>query len=377
MKRWFIPFLVLVFVVLGGVLRFYRLDHNPPSLSWDEAAVGYNAFTIANWSRDEWGVRFPLVFESFEDYKHPVHIYVTALFVKLFGISDFVVRLPTAFLGVMNIILIYLVGATVFKKKLVGLFSAGAMAFSPYAIQFSRFNHELNFVLFFFLLGTYFFYLGIEKNKKILPFAFLSFGLTLLTYHSAKVVVPPLVLCLVWLYRKELLVDKTRFLVNLTPLLFSILVIVVTPQLLGLARAKQTSFSRVEVEKTSFFQITHSQLLGQLEIVGKQYVWHFLPKFLFLTGDKNSRHSTQIVGEFYKTEIPFIVIGLVLVVYQAVARKRRKALLLLLWVLISPLPSALVNEAPHAARAMFMLPSLILLFGSKESWWLLYCFWWR
>ena len=119
MKRWFIPFLVLVFVVLGGVLRFYRLDHNPPSLSWDEAAVGYNAFTIANWSRDEWGVRFPLVFESFEDYKHPVHIYVTALFVKLFGISDFVVRLPTAFLGVMNIILIYLVGATVFKKKLV------------------------------------------------------------------------------------------------------------------------------------------------------------------------------------------------------------------------------------------------------------------
>ena len=363
MKRYLVPFILLPLVILGGILRLYRLDRNPPSLSWDETAVGYNAFTIANWGRDEWGFKFPLVFKSFEDYKHPVHIYITALFVKFFGVGDFVVRLPAALLGMVNIVLIYLVGVSLSKKKLVGLFSAGAMTFSPYAIQFSRLNHELNFVIFFFLLGVYFFYLGIEKNKKFLPFAFLSFGVTLLTYHSAKVVALPLVLWLMFLHREELLRNKRYFLISLVPCLFTVLVVATNPQLLGLARARQTSFSNEEVEHTFLYQKTKSLLVGRVEIVSKQYLSHFSPRYLFSTGDKNSRHSTQVVGEFYKTEAPFILVGLIFVTYQAITKKKRNYLFLLVWILIAPLPSALVNEAPHAARSMFMLPCLILLFG--------------
>src|SRR3989344_8321034 len=88
-----------VIVVFSTALRFYKLDQIPPSLSWDEAAVGYNAYTIANWGKDKWGKSFPLVFKSFEDDKHPVHIYITAFWVKLLGSSDFVTRFPAALFG--------------------------------------------------------------------------------------------------------------------------------------------------------------------------------------------------------------------------------------------------------------------------------------
>ena len=77
-----IKILLLVIILLGAVLRLYKLDLVPPSLNWDEAAVGYNAYTIANSGRDEYGNFFPLYFLSFGEGKNPIHIYFTALSVN-------------------------------------------------------------------------------------------------------------------------------------------------------------------------------------------------------------------------------------------------------------------------------------------------------
>jgi len=52
MKRIYLIILAMI-LVLGAILRFYKLDQIPPSLNWDEVAAGYNAYTIANWGADE------------------------------------------------------------------------------------------------------------------------------------------------------------------------------------------------------------------------------------------------------------------------------------------------------------------------------------
>ena len=78
-------FFLTSIVLLSIFLRFWKLDQIPASLNWVEVAAGYNAYTIANWGADEYGNKFPLVFKSFADDKHPVHIYLTAIVVKLFG----------------------------------------------------------------------------------------------------------------------------------------------------------------------------------------------------------------------------------------------------------------------------------------------------
>lgn len=92
--------LLVVVVFLAFVLRFYQLGSNPPSLYWDEASLGYNAFSIATTLRDEHGEFLPLTrFIAFGDYKAPGYIYAAAAAVKLFGLSELTVRLSSALAG--------------------------------------------------------------------------------------------------------------------------------------------------------------------------------------------------------------------------------------------------------------------------------------
>ena len=59
---------LFIIILLAAFLRIYKLDQVPVSLNWDEAAFGYNAYTIANWGKDEWGDSFPLVLIDNQDY---------------------------------------------------------------------------------------------------------------------------------------------------------------------------------------------------------------------------------------------------------------------------------------------------------------------
>lgn len=350
--------LLVAIVVLSVAARFYKLDSAIPSLNWDESAVGYNAYSIAEFGVDEWGKSFPTVFKSFEDDKHPVHVYLTALSVKILGLSDFSVRFPAALFGVLNVVVIFFLAKLLFDRFLAGLIASFFLAISPYGIHFSHFNHEFNFVIFFFMLGLFCFLKAIKYKKHILiPISFASFGVTLLAYHSAKVVVPPMVMLLLVLYFKDLWKVKKYFFSGIIVLSAFVLIIIFNPALTGMARVNQTSFSSEEVQKTDFYQKTGSELLGRVEITYKQYLFHFTPWYLFETGDKNSRLSPQLTGEFFRIDFVFLLFGVIYLIW-----KRSKASLIIFsWALLAPIPSSLVNEAPHAARAMFMLGSWHLI----------------
>lgn len=353
--------ILLATIILAGFLRFYKLGEIPPSISWDEAAVGYNSWTITHYGKDEWGKFLPIVFKSFEDDKHPVHIYLTAISVGILGLSDFSVRFPAAIFGILNVILLFFLGKQLFKNNLTGLLAVLFLAISPYNLHFSRFNHELNFTIFFFMLGLLLFFRGLERRKNLLLFVSLSFGITLLSYHSAKIVVPPIIFLLVLLYFKDLLKIKKQFLISVLIFIFFTGLMILNPALLGIARAKQTALSKNDLAKTQIYQMTQNEILGSLEIVGKQYLMHFSPQYLFISGDKNPRLSSQSTGEFYKIEALFLIIGFLSLLWM----RSKISVIILFWALFAPIPASLVNEAPHAARAMFMTGSwhLISAFG--------------
>lgn len=358
-KYWQVILLAIILVSSLG-LRTYRLSEVPPSLSWDEAAVGYNAFTIANWGRDEWGKLFPLTFKSFGDDKNPVHFYMTAITVKLFGLSEFSTRVSASIFGVFNVLLMYFLGKRLFKSNIVGITSAFLLALSPYALQFSRFNHELNFALFFFLLGLQLFFYSIEKKSKFLVVSFISFGISILSYHSAKIVVPPLFALLTIMYFKNLLKIKKIFIISIGLFMILISSILVEPALLGMSRIQQTTIGDQEAVTTDLYKKTHNKNLGKLEIMFFHYIVHFSPNYLFISGDPISRHSTGVIGEFYKIEIVFMLIGLI----GILIKRSRLTILLLSWILLAPLPVAPnggLDNGGHAGRAMFLLGSLNLL----------------
>lgn len=347
-------------VILSIITRFYKIGEYPKGFTWDEASVGYNAYTIFHWGKDEYGKILPLAFKSFGDDKNPIHFYLTVPFVGIFGLNEVATRTPAALFGTLNVIVIFFLGRKIFKSNSVGLISALFMCISPFAIQFSRFNHELNFAMFFFLLGTFLFYKGLE-DKRYLAISFFSFGIDLLTYHSAKIVTPILVLLLVILNIKKLLPVKKQLIFSLAIYAFFVSLLFIKPELLGGARLKQNQIDQKEIENTVIYRKTKNDLYGKFEVIAKRYIKYFEPKFLFISGDEIPRHSIQTVGTFYWIDLPFIIIGFFAVLYRFVVKKERNMLFLLAWILIAPIPGAASSIFSHAPRAMFMLGSWTMI----------------
>src|SRR3990167_5675964 len=120
MKRAFLIFLV---VLLAFILRFYNLNSVPPSLYWDEASLGYNAYSILKTARDEHGKLLPITnFAAFGDYKPSGYIYASVPAIAVFGLNEFSVRLPSTFFGVLTVLITYLLTKRLWKNEKIALF---------------------------------------------------------------------------------------------------------------------------------------------------------------------------------------------------------------------------------------------------------------
>lgn len=360
--------LLVLIIILAVVLRLYKLDQTPPAIYWDEAANGYNAYTIANWGRDEWGKILPTSFKSFGDDKNPIHIYLTAIPVKVLGLNEFSTRLPAAVFGVLGVVTIYFLGKAFFGGRVIGLLAAFILAVSPYSLQFSRFNHEAIFTIFFFILGLLLFIKSVKGTPLLLPLAFLSLGITIFTYHSAKIVVPPIILLLVLLYFKDLWKIKKFFILGITCLGVILSLVIINPALLGTARAKQSSIPFEKITETEIYKKTGNELLGRAEVSVQRYLTYFNYEFLFVSGDKIARHSPQGVGEFYKIDSLFLIVGFLLLLIK----RKKEHLVLLFWALLAPLPGSIaggLTETAHAGRSLFIMGSwhLVAAFGYYSS----------
>lgn len=348
---------LIAIIILATFLRIYKLDQVPVSLNWDEASYGYNAYTIANWGKDEWGKSFPLVFTSFHDDKHPIIVYITAIFVKVFDLSDFSARFPTALFGVLNVWLIYLLAKQLFKQNSVALFAALFIAVSPYNIHLSRGLWESNFALFFYMLSLYLFFKALENKPKLFPISFISFGLSFFSVHASKIVVPPTALLLAMLYFKNIFYNKKYFIISLLSIMLLIALTLYDLRILGLSRIGQTKFSNEKIMSTELYKKTNFYYAGLLEIAFSQYKLHFTPEYLFISGDQNPRNSPKKFGEFYMTDALFLIVGLISLLWL----RSKITLIIICWFLLAPFPSSLVAGAPSANRALFMMGSLPLI----------------
>ncbi|EKE13182.1 MAG: Glycosyl transferase family 39 [uncultured bacterium] len=345
-------------VFLGAFLRIYKLDSVPPSLNWDEVAAGYNAYTIANWGADEYGIKMPLVFKSFGDDKHPVHIYITAVFIKIFGLSEFITRLPSAIIGIVAVAAIYFLVTVMFKNKAAGLLSSFFLAVSPYHLQLSRGLWEANFALSFYILGLLMFYLGI-KRKYLFPLSFLSFGLSFFSYHSAKVLIPATIILLLALYAKDFVKNKIWLGISLSVIALFTFLTINNPKILGFARIEQNKIQKTDIENTYLFKKTGNSYLATVEITFNHYKPYFNPKYLFISGDENPRNSVNKFGQFYKVDLILMVAGLI----ALFSARSRSSIILGSWILLAPLPAAFAGGPQNAIRGVFMLGGMTILAG--------------
>ncbi len=385
-------------VVLAAFLRFYQLGINPPSLTWDEAAWGYNAYSLGIDGKDEFGRFLPFNYlESFGDFKPPMYAYLDIIPVKLFGLNEFATRFPSALFGVLTVLLTFFLVKRIFrenhkparnasisvaggsliinhKSEKIALLSALFLAISPWHILLSRAAFEANVASFFIITGVWAFLAGAQDKKWYLIISSVSFALSMYVFNTSRIVSPLLVLILIILFRKKLWELKkqtvTAFIIGLVVFL-PILGFLLTPQA-GLRFKEVNIFSDPQVIKTANQEIANDgnalwskvihnrRLLYSVEYI-KHYFDNLSPNFLFIKGDGNPKFSIQTVGQMYIWDIIFFVGGILFLI-----RKREGNWWLIpLWLLIGIIPAATARETPHALRIETTLPTfqIVVAYG--------------
>ena len=378
MKSINIIIVIIFIIVIAAILRLIALDRFPAGFNADEAAIGYNAYSLLQTGKDEYGTTFPFVFKSFGDFKPGLYFYIVMPFVAILGLNEWAVRIPSALLGIATVILIYFLAKEIFQSKKIGILSAFLLAISPWHIHFSRGGWETNAATFFVTLGVFLFIKGL-KNWKFLFWSTVSFLASMYTYQSPRLIVPVLLIILFFLYRGKLISILRIIELKKTILWVALLVLLTIPLVIqfisgtGSTRFSGLSFlsdtgpiariNELRGEHENLNRLDTKFIHNKLTSYGPEFLGHYLdhfkPDFLFINGDPIIRNKVPETGQFYLTLSLFLAVGLLGLINAKYEHKK----LILAWILIAPAASSMTYQTPHALRALTLVIPLTLVIG--------------
>jgi len=377
MKKHTVSILLGVIIVIAAFIRLVRLEGIPNGLYQDETSIGYNAYSILITGKDEYGRPFPIYFESFGDWKLPVYIYTTVAFVKLFGLSAWAVRLPSALYGILTVGVLYFFVKTFTKNEKLSLVSAFLLAINPWHIHYSRAAFEVSIALFFLLLGTLFLkYFFIDQKRGGLFAGTLCFLVVMYSYNLTRLLAPVL-FCFVGAMlvrnsrrrfgKKEIFVTVLCSFVLLLPIVLTFFTNGGVASAQGTLITSSAYVKAPILELRSYFtsfpqaftKLLFNTYLLTFLVFLKHIVSYFSVDFYFLTGSTHGNHGNGLAGQLYLFELLTIPIGFM------VMKRRYFSFwkLIIGWIGLSILVASLTREAPHATRSFFLVP-MIVIFSS-------------
>lgn len=367
--KW--PIFVL-FLGLGAIFRFAKLDALP-FFDGDEAALGYDAYSLERWGTDEYKNKLPLYFRSTGDFKYPTYVYMSTVWAKLFGLSEFSARFTSAISGMLAIVLIYVIVRKFGGNELLSLTTAAFMAGSAWHIMLSRKALEANLGLTLILLSVACAIVYIkDKKKNYLLFLAIFVVAGFLAYSAVRLFLMVVLGCV--------LVDKRVKNIKLKSVLGLLIgvgiILSIDPQ--SRARASniliwyKDNLPKVQVnidedvhangiaqprEPIWLTRIFHNKPVYIFDEFMKQLVAQFNPNLWLIDAKQEARFSLEKTG--FVTMGEFAAIGLGTI---AIIRSRRQNLrLYMVWILAAIVPSALIIEPPHLVRLVMLIPAVCLL----------------
>lgn len=404
------------YVVLAGILllaaflRLWNLDTLPPGLAHDEAYNGLDALSLLD------GENFPIFYEGWELYalnahegrpvqetqtpiffegnfgREPLHIYLMAISLRLFGATPFALRLVPALAGVLAVYMTYLAAAVLLGRDQrtgdsdryqiwIPLFSAFLMAVFYPAVTYSRIGLR---VMVFVPISTavvYFFWRGIrivdDRLRDEFDQPFTAFNVELGTFTPVWFILAGFFLGLgLYSYAAA----------RMFPFLFFAFVILwfwrdrraISYQWLNMAVMALTAFIvalplLLFFLRYPYFFIFRSRFVanrGSGTYPGQPWLtWlNNIPKvFLGLVwqGETNLRRNLPERPFLDPPQAFLLMLGLIHVVQQ---RLRRHHVFLALWFFTMILPSLLSGDAPHFGRMIGAAPPAAMLAALGAGW---------
>lgn len=348
------------------------LEHTPAYLHDAEVLFGLQAHAIATTAHDLSGRLLPLYFQmqpiGENVWFHPVLVYFTALFLTVVPFSEWSVRLPSAALGTLNVLLLYFLARRIFGRRRDAALSAILLALTPAHFIHSRiamdYLYPVPFVLGWLIALSHY----LEEPRAWILFAATTLlGIAVYTYIASVVMMPVyLVLTLAALWWTSNLSPVTATVAAAGfawPLIPIPLWLAYHPNVV----ADTLSRYRIGANPTRL-----SGAAGRVSLY-----WYFWdPAYLFLTGGyANVVNSTRHAGVFALPLIVPLVAGIRRLVSEPSSTMRR---LILCGFFSAPFAACLAVPEPYAIdRELALLPFgiLIAVFGVVGLWRLRRSFW--
>lgn len=366
-------FFILI-ICIASFLRLYKLDSIPPGLSQDETSIGFNAYSILKTGKDEHGVSYPQNFKAFGEYKLPGHIYLSTIPIAILGTTPLAVRLPSAFLGILTVVLLYFLVKELFPRagSILPLLSTGILTINPWHLHLSRGSFEVTVAL-FFITAAFLLWLVAQKRSSalLIGLSLTAFALAGYTYNIARLLGPLSILFLI--FTSYPILKKFRLGSRIVIVVFGICSF--APMLLGLMnQGGLTSTSGTMIWTSAYVQapllewrsyfslwpITLTRILFNKPLLTlvqftQNFINFFSPSFFFTTGSLHGNHGIGTVGQWYAFEAITILLG---IIYSI---KKKIHPLVGFWIIITAIIVALTRESPHATRAFFIVIPVTIL----------------
>lgn len=367
-------FILLLLIILGGVLRFFRLSDFPVQLNHDEISQFYDAISIAQTGKDIYGNFLPFIFPSVGDFKPPFYTYITSIFFMIFGWQEITIRLPAVFFGVLLIPTVYFFSNKLLNNKNIALLAAFFTSFAPFEIFFSRKSFENGAGIFLMLLGFICLFSYMEKKRFLwIYLAAGIFATAMYTYFSHAIIIPLLLITFSLIAKGYSLKDFKKYLgpvLLFLGLTLPLLVLILINS--GTRFRSQTVFIKQDVNlgRELGFVNTNNLILDTLlkskitlDYSFNRYLKQFDPLYLFGNGLDFTNYSFLGIGPLLLMQFPFLILGIIFLLKNNQLDTQKK--FMGAWIILGMLPSGLTFEAnsPHRVVMVFTMLNIICAAG--------------
>lgn len=190
------------------LIAYYPLFHalgSLPIVLWDESRLANNAFEM--YTSNNWLV---MQYDGQPDYwnaKPPLMIWLQVISMKLFGMTEFAIRFPSAMAGLFTCFLFYWFFGKKLGKPILGILAGAVMVTSVGYVKVHTArtgDFDTLLTLFTTAYGIFFYLYLDEKKKKYLYITFLAMAGAVMTKGIAGMILFPAFLFYA-LYKKEVI----------------------------------------------------------------------------------------------------------------------------------------------------------------------------
>lgn len=293
--------------MIAFFLRAYRLGEIPDVIHCDEAGLGYNAWSLANYGVDRYLNEWPIYPQNYYGGQSPLATYCLALFLKLFptdGVTPRLLRIPSLLFSMLAVVCTPKMLEMAFNSKKMAIAGTALITFCPYFILSGRYALDCNLMLSTAILGITLLIRYLQKSTwPALLWCGGGFALVLYSYALSYLVLPIFLVTfsLYMLYTKKIKIGRLLVLAGEIFVLGLPLILFVICLVFGLPGFRFLGINIIPTARERMNDLAQTRFWTNI-MDGIKFT---------LTHDVNMLDAADKYYTMYVISIPFIIIGFI------------------------------------------------------------------